>query len=540
MFTGYFNAYYFVALLASAGCGYLALSKLREAQKEKKRRANASKCKDKNIRALIVGAGFSGIATALKLKELGIPFEIVERSADVGGTWNDNQYPGCQCDIPSYLYSLSSYPTPKAGWSKHFSDQPEILDYIKEVVSQFGLRQFMSFGTTLTSCCWDTKNGKWTITTTKDGIDTTRSFTLVFAATGPLNVPFVPEFEGKELFKGASMHTALWDKTVNLKDKKVTVVGSAASAIQLIPFVADLAKEMHVFQRTPNWLAPKFDVTYYSWVRFALAYIPFLQTALRFGIFLRQEIAVKLLMRGGTAADKIQKDVIHFIKSSNPTIDSEKLIPTYKMGCKRILMSNTFFPALNKPHVHLNTDGIDRFTETGLITKKGDVIDTDVVIWATGFDIRSTFKGAFTCIGPDGTKLTEYLKENSDAFLGASFSKFPNLFTMLGPNTGLGHNSVVYMCEAQLLHIEQLLERLVNSPEGTSITVNSKTVEDYNTEIQNELKDYVWNGCSSWYRNENGKIDSLYPGTAYSFQRRCQKPVNWSQYTVKTGAGSKL
>ena len=531
---------YLIALITTTGCVFYGFKKLSSFQKDRRRKLNAAKCKDKQIKALIVGAGFSGLAAALKLKEMGIPFEIIDKAGEVGGTWNENLYPGCQCDIPSYLYSLSSYPAPRGGWKKHFSDQPQILDYIKEVVTHFDLRKLISFNTSLTACQWNSKLGKWTVSMSQGGVESTKDYSVVFAATGPLHVPNFPEIPGMDSFKGDTMHTAQWNTSLDLKGKKIAVVGSAASAVQLIPFVADIAKEMHVFQRTPNWIAPKFDVEYYPSVKFALTWVPALQYLIRFLVFLRQECVVKLLMRGGRFATMIQGDVVKYIKKSNPNIDSKKLIPPYKMGCKRVLMSNSYFPALNKQHVQLHTEGIERLTPTGLITKEGENIDADVIIWATGFDIRATFKGAFDCKGQDGADLKKYLNKGAEAYLGSVFPNFPNLFTLLGPNTGLGHNSVVYMCEAQLEYIQQLLTKLVDAPEGTSIGINTPTVKSYNDGIQSELKDYVWNGCSSWYRNEDGKIDSLYPGTAYSFMKRCNKSVDWSQHVVTCASGSKL
>eukprot|EP01059_Diplonema_ambulator_P034616 TRINITY_DN7853_c0_g1_i4.p2 TRINITY_DN7853_c0_g1~~TRINITY_DN7853_c0_g1_i4.p2 ORF type:complete len:507 (+),score=193.34 TRINITY_DN7853_c0_g1_i4:214-1734(+) len=488
---------------------------------------NHNKCVRTGFKACVVGSGMSGICAALKLMDMGVPFVVMEKGNEIGGTWYDNRYPGCQCDVPSYLYSISSYPCPKAGWPRHFSYQPDILKYMIEVVQYFQLRPFIRLSTKVTDLKWVPEEGKWIVTTECNGDVKVEKYNVVFTGTGPLHVPSFPDIPGKGTFKGKEMHTALWDTTVDLKGKRIAIVGSAASAVQAIPFLAKDASQLYIFQRTPNWVLPKPDFDYPQWSRTLIGLIPPLKYIIRFMIFVRNEATFSIVFSGGWLADKVKQKMTAHIEKACPKY-SGKLIPPYALGCKRILMSNEYYPALMQDNVEVITSAVEEVHEGGLVGG-GRKVDVDVIVWATGFDIRLETFRPYECSAGE-TNVEDKLRDKPELYLGAMLPEFPNFFFLLGPNTGLGHNSVVIMTEAQLTFIEQVLQKIIDTDKHVS--VKKSLCEVYNDTLQSRLKSKVWitGGCLSWYKNKNGRVDALYPGNCTEFIGVCRQPVDFSHF----------
>eukprot|EP01059_Diplonema_ambulator_P019423 TRINITY_DN3264_c0_g2_i2.p1 TRINITY_DN3264_c0_g2~~TRINITY_DN3264_c0_g2_i2.p1 ORF type:complete len:561 (+),score=164.05 TRINITY_DN3264_c0_g2_i2:59-1684(+) len=488
-------------------------------------RRNSTACADKDFKVLIIGAGFSGLAAAIKLRELGIPFRWFEKRDSIGGTWYDNRYPGCQCDVPSYLYSLSAYPAPAAGWKTRFSYQPDILAYMYEVLDHFDLRKAVEVSTEVKKAVWDKEQHKWFVTYTRHGAEACEAFDAVFSGMGGLHVPYIPKFPGLETFKGQQMHTATWDSNITFDGKKVAVVGSAASAVQAIPHIAKHAAHLTVFQRTPNWVLPKEggEQGYSTITRHAIRYVPFLRHLIRSALYWRNEWVFWFLFYGktGIVYNMLYKAMTHYIRRKCPRY-ADVLIPDYKIGCKRILLSNTYYPALMRENVEL-VGGVDAVREGGLVTG-GRTIEADVIVWATGFDVRGEAHTPVQVVGEDGVELATKLKQTSESYLGAMTPGYPNFFHMLGPNSGLGHNSVLVMVEAQLEFHTKALEALLHNPSVASIAIKESVTSKYNQRIQQQLQHMVWatGGCKSWYKNHNGKVDAIYPSTCEDFVKECQ------------------
>eukprot|EP01064_Diplonema_japonicum_P032266 TRINITY_DN6010_c1_g1_i1.p1 TRINITY_DN6010_c1_g1~~TRINITY_DN6010_c1_g1_i1.p1 ORF type:complete len:569 (+),score=86.15 TRINITY_DN6010_c1_g1_i1:53-1708(+) len=491
------------------------------------KQANTAKCVKTGFKCAIIGSGMSGLASALKLQTMGVPFAIFEKGTDFGGTWYDNRYPGCQCDVPSYLYSISAYPCPKAGWKRHYSFQPDILKYIQELVGYFQLKPYIKVATKVTSVNWLPDEGKWEVTSSCGSETKTEKYNVVFSGAGPLHVPVYPNVPGKGTFKGLEMHTATWDPTTDLKGKRVAIVGSAASAIQAIPFIAQDASHLTVFQRTPNWVVPKPDFDYPQWFKTAVSMLPFLKYIIRFAIFVRNETTFAVVFSGGWLADRVKRQMTAHIEHACPKYTG-KLIPPYAMGCKRILMSNEYYPALMRDNVDLITSAVEAVTETGL-QGGGKSVDVDVIIWATGFDIRLQTFRPYECTAAEGN-IEDELRTKPELYLGAMVPNFPNFFFLLGPNTGLGHNSVIIMTEAQLTFIEQVLQKIIDTQKH--ISVKKSLCQVYNDELQARLSDSVWvsGGCLSWYRNEAGRVDALWPGNCTEFIGVCRQTVNFAHF----------
>lgn len=479
----------------------------------------------------IIGAGFAGLVAALRLKKRQREsFVIFERAAEVGGTWRDNVYPGCACDVASPLYSFADEPNP--DWANLFATQPDILAYMKQVVDRNKLTSHIRFNTDVVQAEFLTEQGCWQVT---DARGNTTIVRVLLSALGPLNRPNIPNFKGLSSFQGKVMHTAEWDATYDLTNKTVAVIGTGASAVQLIPTIAPQTKHLTVFQRTPAWISHRRDRTFSQTAQQRFRRFPSLMKLLRESVFWLSE----LVGHGFTGAGWLNKIMtrLSLNKLANEVCDPEiraKLTPQYTIGCKRILKSDDFYPTFNRPNVDLVTDPIDTFTESGIRTVDGQEYPVEVVVMGTGFRVADmNFYTKF--IGKGGKHLLDVWKQTGgEAYKGMTVSGFPNLAFLLGPNTGLGHNSVLHIMESQMNYIMHYIDQIERLGETGYLDVAESVQKSYNERIQAQFAGTVWlSGCQSWYMNEDGKNTTLYPRLNTHF-RRLTKHFALSDYQVST------
>lgn len=467
------------------------------------------------VKVVILGTGFAGLAMAIRLREMGIDdFVLLERAGAIGGTWRDNHYPGCACDVPSHLYSYSFAPNP--SWSRAFSPQPEIRAYIERVASEHGIHRFVRFHAEVTGAELDEPSATWTVRTA-DG----RTFVgdVVVAATGGLSRPSVPRLPGLERFGGATWHSASWDHDFPLDGKTVAVVGTGASAIQFVPAIAPRVGRLHLFQRTPAWVMPRPDRAFGP-VEQALFRIPAIRWLYRQRLYWGHELrAIPFTVepRILKLAERIALRHLH-AQVADPEL-RRKLTPDYVMGCKRILMSNDYYPALARSNVEVVTDGIREITPTGVVTVDGKERPVDAIVFGTGFEVHD-YLGPMQVVGRDGAELGSRWRRRAEAYLGTTVPEFPNLFTIIGPNTGLGHNSIIFMIECQVRYIASAL-RAMDSGEYALVEPRADVTARYNERLQERLARTVWmSGCKSWYQDAEGRNTTLWPGPTAEFMAR--------------------
>jgi cation diffusion facilitator CzcD-associated flavoprotein CzcO len=487
---------------------------------------------------LIVGAGFSGLGMAIKLLEAGMKsFLVLEKADDIGGTWYVNQYPGCACDIPSHLYSFSFDRNP--DWSRMYSGRDEIQQYLKACSEKYGLNQYIRLNTRMQKAVWDEAAALWRVTTA-DGANI-NARTLV-SAVGALHVPKFPDIPGAEKFAGASFHSTWWDASVPLEGKRVAVIGTGASAIQFVPEIAKHAGKLSIFQRTPPWILPKGDFAIPARWRKRFRRVPFLTWLFRTGLFWLYEVRVwgflgnlRTLRKRGQqmALDHLEAQV------SDPALRA-RLKPSYELGCKRVLISNDFYPAIQRPNVEFITDGIKEIREHSIVAQDGTERPVDVLIYATGFRTTEPLHDT-EIVGRNGLEIHSAWKERISAYLGVSASGFPNFFILLGPNTGLGHNSVVLMSEAQIGYVMDCL-RLMQRRGMKVMEVKAVTQKKFVEELQTRLAGTVWQagGCRSWYQDaRTGENPVIWPGSVVAYKRKT-KAVAEQDYDLSNGAPKAL
>jgi len=462
------------------------------------------------VRACIVGAGFSGIAAAIELRRAGVTdLVIVDRGQSIGGAWRDNTYPGCACDVQSRLYELAVAPWPQ--WTRKFAGQEEIRAYLESVTEIFGLEPCIRLGTEVTRAQWLEADDAWHIDTTQGPIVAD----VLISACGGLTEPLYPDIPGASDFAGPAMHTARWDHAVDLRGKRVAVVGTGASAIQVIPAIAPDAAEVVVLQRTPPWVMPRRDRGIPAWYRSALTALPPLQRTMRAASSWAREVQLLSFTRQGVFRSLGERIARRHLEAQVPDPELRaRLTPGYAMGCKRILLSDDYYPALMRDNVTV-APGLQRVTATGVIDADGREHSVDVIIWATGFQVLEP-PLAHRIIGRDGETLTEAFARNGmSAYKGTTIAGFPNLYILQGPNTGLGHSSVVLMSEAQ---IDYLIPAVVS---GLVLEVDATAQRSYVEDIDRRLATTVWQqgGCQSWYQNGLGRNVALWPGSTHAFAR---------------------
>jgi cation diffusion facilitator CzcD-associated flavoprotein CzcO len=464
----------------------------------------------------IIGAGFAGIGAAIRLLEAGIDtFTIFERAGEIGGTWRDNTYPGAACDVPAHVYSLSFEPNP--NWSRRYASSWEIQEYLLGVVDKWKLRERIRFNTDIVDARFDEASGTWTLTT--DGGDT---FTarVVLAGVGGLVDPSYPNIEGLNVFAGDMMHTARWNHGVNITDKRVAVIGTGASAVQVVPSIASIVAMLSVFQRTPAWVVPKFDRLYPDWLRKLLARFPLLLRASRFVKYWLSELRGPIVFLDSESLSRIGTWISTWNlrrQVQDPEL-RKKLTPDFQFGCKRVLVSDDYWATFERQHVELVTDSIEAIERTGVRTKDGTLHEADVIVLATGFKLGLA-TAPFPVIGRGGRTLDEAWKHGAVAYKGMTVAGFPNWFILMGPNTGPGHTSVLVYNEVQIAHAVQAIQKIM-AEHLKYLDVRQDVQDRYNDGIQRRMKHMVWSGCKSWYLSEDGSNHSLYPGFAAEYVLR--------------------
>jgi cation diffusion facilitator CzcD-associated flavoprotein CzcO len=467
----------------------------------------------------IVGTGFAGLGTAIRLKQAGIDdFVLLERADSVGGTWRDNSYPGCQCDVPSHLYSFSFALNP--DWSRTYSPQPEIWDYLRRCAFEHGILPYIRFGHDLREASWNEERGLWELETSR-GTLTAR---VLVSGVGALSEPSIPDLPGLDRFEGAVFHSAAWDHEHDLTGERVAVVGTGASAIQIVPRIQPKVDRLQVFQRTPPWVLPHTDRPVTRLERRLFRRFPALQRLLRAGIYWARETFVVGFVVNRRAMRLPERMARRHLRRQVPDRElRRKLEPSYTIGCKRILPSNDYYPALSQPNVEVVTSGIRELRERSIVTEDGAEHEVDALVLATGFHVTD-MPAAKHLRGRDGRTLDEVWQGSPRAYLGTTIAGFPNLFMLLGPNTGLGHTSVVVMIEAQLAYVMDCLRTMER--EGVhSVDVRDEVQATFNDDLQRQLQDTVWNagGCVSWYLDAHGRNSTLWPDFTWRFRRRTRR-----------------
>jgi cation diffusion facilitator CzcD-associated flavoprotein CzcO len=480
----------------------------------------------------IIGAGFGGLVAALRFQKEGRnSFVIFERASEVGGTWRDNVYPGCACDVPSHLYSFADELNP--NWSRAFSKQPEILEYIKDVAEKHNLRKLIRFKTDIVDLKFIEEPGLWEIT---DQHGTITRVKLVISATGPLNRPNTPKFKGMELFQGKVFHSAEWDNNYDLKGKRVAVIGTGASSIQIVPNIAPIVGQLTVFQRTAAWVQMRPDHAFSGFAKGLFKTAPAINKFYREMIYWRNEFFGKAFV-GNETINRIgsKLSLRHLSKQVRDPETRRKLTPNYKMGCKRVLVSNDYYPAFNRPNVTLETTSIQEWNAKGIITADGIQHDFDAIVLATGF-VAAEIELYTTITGLNNRDLlSEWRQTGAQAYRGTTVSGFPNLAFILGPNTGLGHNSVVHMMESQMNYLIDYLKLLENHGPNGYLDVNADIQAKHNQHLQTQFEGTVWqSGCQSWYLNREGKNTTLYPRLTAQFRKEL-KHLDEGAYEVVVG-----
>lgn len=464
---------------------------------------------------VIVGGGFSGLGMGIKLREAGIDnFVILEKGEQLGGTWRDNVYPGCACDVPSHLYSFSF--APKHDWSHVFARQGEIQSYLLDVADRSSIHSNLMLKTLVEEARWDEESHFWSVETNRG---TFRAKALV-AAVGPLHEPRMPELPGMEDFVGSSFHSARWQHDCELAGKRVAVVGTGSSAIQLVPEIQPDVEEMFVFQRTPGWVLPKPDYEIADWEKTLLRLVPGLRKGIRSTIYGLME-GLQVAQRYPAVMRQIQRVGLELLRRQVPDPDLRAaLTPDWALGCKRLLLSNTWYPAIQAQNVTLVRSGVSAITKNGVVGSDGIEREVDHIIYATGFHATDP-PIADHVYGRWGKTLAETWNGSPKAYKGTTVSGFPNMFFTLGPNLGNGHTSALIMLEAQIKYVLGAL-RAMKRGGLTSVDIKSDVQDKYNRKIQKALKNTVWNagGCSSWYLDRNGNNSSIYPWTTIDLRRR--------------------
>jgi cation diffusion facilitator CzcD-associated flavoprotein CzcO len=465
---------------------------------------------------VIVGSGFAGLCMAIKLQEAGIDdYVILERADAIGGTWRDNHYPGCACDVPAHLYSFSFFPNP--DWSRTYAPQPEIRAYIERCAAHYQLHRKVRFDADVIGAELDERAATWTVRT-RDG----RTFVgdFLVAAIGGLSRPLVPSLPGIERFAGRTWHSAKWDHDAPLDGKTVAVIGTGASAIQFVPQIAPRVGKLHLFQRTPPWILPREEQVFSERHKAAFRRIPGVRALHRARLYAGHELRALPFTIRPQLLEYFQPLALRYLHAQvqDPELRA-KLTPDYVMGCKRVLISNDYYPALTRPNVELVTDGIREITREGVITVDGHERKVDSIIFGTGFDIHD-YIGGMRVIGRGGADLGDLWRRDPEAYLGTMAAGFPNLFTLIGPNTGLGHNSIIFMIECQVRLVMSCLRAMRKSDIAT-IEPRPEAVRTFNDEMQRRLTGTVWmTGCKSWYVNAAGKNTTLWPGFTVEYAAR--------------------
>ena len=477
---------------------------------------------------VIIGSGFGGLSAAINLLKEGInDFIMLERRSFAGGTWLQNRYPGAAVDVHSPLYSLSGHPF---AWSHMFAKQNELAQYTQHIIEQYQLSAKIRLNTPVLNANWDKDH--WKIVAGNAQIFEAK---ILINATGPLSTPLIPAFEGLATFKGQKFHSNDWPSQLDLTNKTVAIIGSGASSVQIAPAIIDKVKHLHVVQRTPHWILPRPDFSIPKCLRKPLAFRP-IYALIRWFIYWMLELRVLAFKYSKTLLKLVaQRPAENFLqKQVKDEQLRAKLRPDFIIGCKRILISNTYYPTLQKDNctLHDKSDAFMGFTENGLAFENSGECPVDVVIFATGFNAVDSMV-SYNVVGRNGHQLKQQWQDYPRAYLGTSLPNFPNLFLVTGPNTGIGHTSAIFVIESQMKYIMQCVRKLTYNG-ITSIEPTEYAEHTYTKMVHREMDKTVWayGGCTSWYQNEQGKVVAMFPGFSFTFRRLCKKFTPEHHYIV--------
>jgi cation diffusion facilitator CzcD-associated flavoprotein CzcO len=467
----------------------------------------------------IVGAGFGGLGMAIRLKQAGIEdFVLVERGEDVGGTWWANSYPGCQCDIPSNLYSFSFARNP--DWSHAYPLRDQIHGYLRHCAERFGVLPHTHLGCELLDATWVADEQRWELETSGGSL----AARVLIAAPGLLSEPWTPTIRGVDRFEGKAFHTARWDHGDDLAGKRVALIGSGATAVQVVPVIQPRVERLVLFQRTPPWVIPHMDHPVHPRMRELYRRFPLLQRLSRAGIYSLREAMVPGLTRDRRWLKAQELNARLQLRRQVPDPELRKrLTPDYEIGCKRIVLSNDWYPAIQAPNVELVSAGVEELREHSIVGSDGVEREIDTLVFATGFK-PAELPIATRIHGRQGASLAEAWRGSPEAYLGSTVSGFPNLLLLYGPNLNLGHNSIVYMLESQMNYAIGALETM-RATGAAEFEVRAGAQAAYNQEIQDRLAGTVWNtgGCGSWYFDANGRNSIQWPGFTFEYRRRTRR-----------------
>ncbi|MBH5335521.1 NAD(P)/FAD-dependent oxidoreductase [Streptomyces pactum] len=485
---------------------------------------------NRSPKVVIVGTGLGGIGLAVHLKQTGINnLVILEQGHDVGGVWRDNNYPGAACDVPSTLYSYNSFKT-KHNWTMRYSGQAEIQSYIRGVAEQYGLMEHVRFHSKVVSATFREETGDWSVMTEAGEEHIADVF---IPAVGTLARPNLPSIPGRDNFQGPAWHSSRWNHDVPLEGKRVAVIGTGASALQFVPHVQKQAGKLTLFQRSAPYIMPYHNFSYEEGRHRIKRARPLMKLD-RFLFWYVMEIGQQFLTRWLKARSVVKSmSLRHLKKQVKDPVLRAKLTPDYEFGCKRVLFSSKYYPALTQPNVEVVTDRIEEITAKGVRTADGVEHEVDAIIYGTGFKTFDIF-GHMKITGAGGTVLAEQWKEGAHAYLGMAVPNFPNMFVVYGPNTDLGSGSVLFMLESQFPYIKQAVERIRELPAGSFVSIRHDVWKKFDDEIQGQLAKSVWvSGCSNWYRNEYGRVVTNWSQRSWRFRRRASR-FELDKYQVGT------
>jgi cation diffusion facilitator CzcD-associated flavoprotein CzcO len=467
----------------------------------------------------IIGTGFGGLAAAVRLKQAGVDDLVVfEKSGDVGGVWRDNTYPGAACDVPSHLYSLSF--APKPDWSRRFAPQAEIHQYLRDVARDFDVLRHVRFHTEVRAAAFDEGAGRWRLTL--DGGSEHEADVLI-TATGQLSRPSAPEIPGLDSFRGTVFHSAQWDHAHDFRDTRVAVLGTGASAVQFVPAIAPQVARLSVFQRSAPYVLGKPDRAYRARALRAFRRVPGLLRLSREGNYLSNELRSLGFNTEPRLLFAHRRRFREHLAAQVPDPELRRtLTPTDPMGCKRILMSNDWYPALQLPQVEVVTDRISEVRADSIVTSDGAERPVDTIVLGTGF-AATEFLAPMRITGRGGRDLHQQWKDGASAYLGTVVPGFPNLFVLYGPNTNLGHNSILVMLEAQVGWVVQAVRALRDGRFGR-LEVRADVAAAFDTWVQRRVRGTVFaTGCRSWYLTESGRNTQNWPASTLTFRRRLRR-----------------
>lgn len=486
-----------------------------------------------DVEVAIVGSGFSGLCMGIRLRQQGIEnFVILEKDAVFGGTWRVNNYPGAACDVPSHLYSFSF--AQNAAWSRKFPQQSELLRYTEKLVEDYDLLRYIRLDTALVAADFDEEKGYWLVRTSKGGF----SAKSLVIATGALSRPVIPHISGLENFQGRIFHSAQWQHDYDLAGKRVAVIGTGASAIQFVPEIVKKVAQLDLYQRTPPWVLPRPDraisrfeqrllhrVKPLQWLYRGLTYVLY---EMRLVAFAKLPLLLHLIQP--LARRHIRKQIPHDAGLRR------KVTPDYALGCKRILLMNDYYPALARSNVAVLTDGIAEVRAHSVVGRNGEERVVDAIIFGTGFDVQHTL-GAIEVRGRGGSLLSAAAAHGLEAYKGATLAGFPNYFMITGPNTGLGHNSMIYMIESGVNYVVRAIA-MMRQQGLHSLEVKAQVQAEYNRVLQRRLHGTVWDsGCRSWYLTKDGKNNTLWPGFSFEYRQITRRFDAANYLLLKTAPG---